>query len=77
VANNNGTAVLTAYVTSRVMPGIVVVHHGGWYQPDKDGVDWGATPNVFLGDSESPVTAPHVTNLVQIERYEEAPAATA
>jgi len=32
-------------------------------------VDRGATPNVFLGDSESPVTAPHVTNLVQIEKY--------
>jgi hypothetical protein len=47
---------------------LVVIHHGGWYEPDKDGVDRGCTPNVFLSDSKSPVTAPSVTNLVQVER---------
>ena len=69
ISNDKGTAVLPAYVTSRIMPGVVSIHHGGWYEPDEEGVDWGATPNVFLGDSESPVTAPHVTNLVQVEKY--------
>ncbi len=70
IENDKGKAVMTAYVTSRVMPGLVVVHHGGWYQPDGQGVDWGATPNVFLTDNESPVTAPLVTNLVQVARYQ-------
>jgi anaerobic dimethyl sulfoxide reductase subunit A len=67
VFNDHGVAILSAYVTSRIMPGIVAIHHGGWYQPDENGVDRGCTPNVFLGDPESPVTAPLVTNLVQIE----------
>ncbi len=74
VTNDKGVAVIPAYVTSRILPGVTVIHHGGWYEPDKNGVDWGCTPNVFLSDSESPVTAPHVTNLVQVERYAGPPA---
>ena len=53
-----------------MMPGIVVIHHGGNYEPDKEGVDWGCTPNIFLTDPESPVTAPLVSNLVQVERFD-------
>jgi anaerobic dimethyl sulfoxide reductase subunit A len=70
VFNDKGVAAIPAYVTSRLLPGVTVIHHGGWYEPDADGVDRGCTPNVFLGDPESPVTAPHVTTLVQVERFE-------
>ncbi|MBI4491430.1 MAG: molybdopterin-dependent oxidoreductase [Chloroflexi bacterium] len=69
VSNDKGVAVLPAYVTSRIMPGIAMIHHGGYYEPDANGVDWGATPNVFLGDPESPITAPLVTTLVEVEQY--------
>ncbi len=69
VHNDKGVAVIPAYVTSRVMPGIVVIHHGGNYEPDKEGVDWGCTPNLFFTDPESPVTAPLVSNLIQVERF--------
>jgi len=68
--NDKGRAILPAYVTPRLLPGVVVIHHGGWFQPDGQGVDWGCTPNTFITDPESPVTAPLVTNLVQVERYE-------
>lgn len=71
IHNDKGVGVLPAYVTSRILPGIVVIHHGGNYEPDKEGVDWGCTPNVFLSDLESPVTAPPVTNLVEVERNTE------
>ncbi len=70
VFNDKGVGVIPAYVTSRIMPGIVVIHQGGNYEPNKDGVDWGCTPNIFLTDPESPVTPGHVTNLLQVERYE-------
>lgn len=71
VFNDKGVAVIPAYVTSRGLPGVVVIHHGGWYQPDKEGVDRGCTPNIFLTDLESPLTAPPVTNLVQAELFRE------
>jgi anaerobic dimethyl sulfoxide reductase subunit A len=70
VFNDKGVAAIPAYVTARLLPGIVVIHHGGWYEPDENGVDRGCTPNVFLTDAESPVTAPSVTNLVQVDRYD-------
>ena len=70
VFNDKGVGVIPAYVTSRIMPGMIVIHHGGNYEPDKEGVDWGCTPNLFLTDPESPVTPGHVSNLVQVKRYE-------
>ncbi len=69
VFNNKGVAVVPVYVTSRTMPGMIVIHHGGQYTPDADGVDWGCTPNIFFTDPESPVTAPLVSNLVQVEKF--------
>ncbi|MBI4489021.1 MAG: molybdopterin-dependent oxidoreductase [Deltaproteobacteria bacterium] len=69
VFNNKGVAVVPVYVTSRAMPGMIVIHHGGQYTPDADGVDWGCTPNIFFTDPESPVTAPLVSNLVQVEKF--------
>jgi anaerobic dimethyl sulfoxide reductase subunit A len=69
VHNDKGVALIPAYVTSRILPGMVVIHHGGRYSPDGEGVDRGCTPNIFLTDPESPVIAAPVTNLVQIESY--------
>jgi anaerobic dimethyl sulfoxide reductase subunit A len=69
VHNNKGVGIIPAYVTSRILPGMIVIHHGGNYEPDKEGVDWGCTPNIFFTDLESPVTAPLVSNLVQVERF--------
>jgi len=70
VHNDRGTAVLPAYVTSRTMPGTVVIHHGGWYTPDPSGIDFGASPSTLLGgDFTSCTTTAKTTNLVQIEKY--------
>ena len=70
VHNDRGTAVMPAYVTSRIMPGITVIHHGGWYAPDSSGIDFGASPSTLLGgDYVSCTTTAKTTNLVQIEKY--------
>jgi len=71
VYNDRGKVIMPAYVTSRIMPGIVAIHHGGKYIPDKSGVDFGASPSTLLGgDFESGVTPAKTTNLVQIEKYQ-------
>jgi anaerobic dimethyl sulfoxide reductase subunit A len=71
VYNDRGTAVLRAYVTSRIMPGIVMIHHGGQYIPDSSGVDHGASPSTLLGgDFDSGTTPAKATSLVQIEKYQ-------
>ena len=71
VYNDHGKAVMPAYVTSRIMPGVVAIHHGGKYIPDESGVDLGASPSTVLGgDFESCITPLKATSLVQIEKYQ-------
>jgi anaerobic dimethyl sulfoxide reductase subunit A len=71
VYNDHGKVVMPAYVTSRVMPGIVIIHHGGKFIPDESGVDFGASPSTLLGgDFESCITPAHASSLVQVEKYQ-------
>jgi anaerobic dimethyl sulfoxide reductase subunit A len=72
VYNDRGVVAMPAYVTSRIMPGIVAIHHGGKYMPDKTGVDFGGSPSTLLGgDFESCITPAKASNLVQVEKYAE------
>jgi anaerobic selenocysteine-containing dehydrogenase len=72
VYNDRGKLVMPAYVTNRIMPGLALIHSGGDYLPDKNGVDHGATPNVLAGgDDKSNFTPARAANLVQIIKYEE------
>ena len=70
VHNDRGKLVMQAYVTSRIMPGLIVIRHGGKYIPDRSGVDRGASPSTLMGgDFESCITPAKAANLVQVEKY--------
>ena len=67
--NDRGEIIILAKVTERIMPGVVDVPQGAWYEPDKNGVDWGGNPNVLLRDETSPGGAfPLNTCLVQVQK---------
>ena len=69
VFNDRGEVRIPAYVTSRIMPGVVVVRQGASYEKDEDGADRGGSPSTLLGGNwESCPAAAKVTNLVQIEK---------
>jgi anaerobic dimethyl sulfoxide reductase subunit A len=71
VYNDRGKVVMPAYVTSRMMPGVVLLHHGGKYLPDASGTDHGAAASTLMGgDAESCFGPARATNLVQIEKYD-------
>jgi anaerobic dimethyl sulfoxide reductase subunit A len=70
VYNDRGKVVMPAYVTPRMMPGVVLLHHGGNYEPDESGVDFGAAAsNLMGGDFKSCLSPARATNLVQIKKY--------
>lgn len=74
VTNDRGTIVMRAYVTSRIMPGIIAIRHGGKYIPDERGVDFGASPSTTLGgDLESCATPAKAQTLVQVKKYSGCP----
>ena len=69
VFNARGRMTIVAKVTERIMPGVVNIPQGAWYDPDPEGVDRGGCPNVLTNDSSSPCGALcSNTSLVQVER---------
>ncbi len=70
IYNDRGRVRIPANVTERVIPGVVVIYQGAWYNPDKDGVDLGGCGNVLTKDTRSPGGAfPMNSALVQVELF--------
>ncbi len=70
VYNSRGETVVRARVTERIMPGVVSLGEGAWYQPDDKGRDQAGSPNVLTLDRYTPSGAfPLNTNLVQVEAF--------
>ncbi len=57
VSNELGVAIIPAWVTERIMPGVVHLAAGGNLELDENGVDRGGCPNVFTSADPSPAGA--------------------
>jgi len=69
VFNDRGEMVIPAKVTERIMPGVVDVPQGAWYDPDEKGVDRGGCANVLTRDAYSPGGSfAYNTCLVQVQK---------
>ncbi len=70
VYNDRGKVIMPAYVTSRIMPGLALIHAGAKVIYDADGTDRGASPSTLMGgDFESCLAPARATTLVQIKKY--------
>ncbi len=69
VFNDRGQMMIRANVTERIMPGVVDVPTGAWYDPDENGIDRGGCANVLTRDVHSPAGSyPYNTGLVEVEK---------
>lgn len=70
IFNARGVVILPCRITVRIMPGVVDIPQGAWYQPDQDGVDRGGNINTLTSHRWTPfafATAQH-TLMVEVER---------
>ncbi len=58
VYNDLGTMVLPAYVTSRIVPGVVHIMAGAYYTPDENGIDHRGNTSLLLHDDYAAIMEP-------------------
>jgi len=69
VFNDRGAMITPTKVTGRIMPGVIDIPQGAWYDPDENGIDRGGCGNVLTRDGVAPGAAfPSNTALVQVEK---------
>jgi anaerobic dimethyl sulfoxide reductase subunit A len=54
VFNQRGTLCLPCRITTRILPGVVDIPQGAWWNPDKQGVDQGGNINVLTSHRWTP-----------------------
>lgn len=70
VFNDRGRLRTVAFVTPRIMPGVLSVPQGAWYRPNADGVDEGGCVNTLTSLHPSPLAKSNAqhTTLVELEK---------
>jgi anaerobic dimethyl sulfoxide reductase subunit A len=69
VFNDRGKVAITAWLTERIIPGVICIFEGSWYAPDQKGIDRGACANTLTNDAYSGGGAAVMNScLVQVER---------
>lgn len=69
VFNDRGKVAITAWVTQRIIPGVICIFEGAWYDPDENGIDRGGCANTLTNDAYSGGGACVMnTCLVQVEK---------
>ncbi len=71
VYNARGALVLPCRITLRIIPGVVDIPQGAWYQPGQDGVDYGGSVNVLTSHRWTPFAfgTAQQTIMVEIELF--------
>ena len=72
VFNDRGAIVVPCRLTKKIMPGVVNIPQGAWWQPDENGLDQRGNVNVLTSHRWTPLAfgnAQH-TIMVEVSRYE-------
>lgn len=70
IFNDRGEVRIEVKVTPRIIPGVVALGEGAWYDPDTQGIDHAGCINVLTTQRPSPLAKgnPSHSNLVEIEK---------
>jgi len=73
--NERGATILPCRVTPRIMPGVIDIPQGAWWQPDEQGVDRGGSINVLTSERWTPLAfgTAQQTAMAQVAKTDRAP----
>jgi anaerobic selenocysteine-containing dehydrogenase len=54
VFNDRGATLIPAKLSQGIMPGVVCIYQGAWYEPDPQGIDSGGCANILTQGEHSP-----------------------
>jgi anaerobic dimethyl sulfoxide reductase subunit A len=67
VYNDRGALILPCRITPRILPGVVDIPQGAWYEPDEDGVDRGGCVNVLTSHHWTPFAYGTTQHTIMVE----------
>lgn len=72
VFNDRGKITIKAWLTERIIPGVISIFEGAWYNPDENGIDRGGCVNTLTKDAYSPGGASALKScLVEMKKFKE------
>jgi anaerobic dimethyl sulfoxide reductase subunit A len=67
VYNDRGALILPCRLTPRIMPGVVDIPQGAWYEPDENGADRGGCINVLTSHHWTPFAFASTQQTIMVE----------
>jgi anaerobic dimethyl sulfoxide reductase subunit A len=71
IYNDRGSMIIKCRLTRKIMPGVVDIPQGAWYNPDNKNIDRGGNINILTSDKWTALAkgnAQH-TIMVEVEKY--------
>jgi anaerobic dimethyl sulfoxide reductase subunit A len=67
IFNDRGTVILPCRITRRILPGVINIPQGAWWNPDKDGNDIGGSVNTLTSERWSPFAFGNTQHTIMAE----------
>lgn len=67
VFNARGATILPCRVTERIMPGVIAIPQGAWWEPDANGIDRGGSVNVLSSERWTPLAFGNAQHTIMAE----------
>lgn len=67
IKNDRGSMLIPCRITKKIMPGVVDIPQGAWYQPDEKMVDRGGNVNILTSEKWTPLAKGNAQHTIMVE----------
>ena len=67
IYNDRGTIIMQCRVTNKILPGVIDIPQGAWWEPDENGIDRRGNVNVFSSEKWTPLAFGNAQHTIMAE----------